>query len=483
MDQMKRPIVEALQIFQASNPISFHVPGHKNGLLSNLPESVKSSLSFDVTELTNLDDLHAPTGIIAEAEQLLADAYGSDRSFFLVNGSTVGNLAMIRSVCEQGDTLLIQRNAHKSVFHALEFVGAHAVLLTPDWDEQTCTAGAMSASTVEEALERYPEAKGVFVTYPTYYGTSGKELKKIVACTHEYGIPVLADEAHGAHFILGAPFPVSAIQLGVDITVQSAHKTLSAMTQASFLHVKSQLVDSNRLARSLSMLQTSSPSYVLLASLDDARSMIATYSEEDKHAFLGWRERFLTQLRDIATIEVIESDDLLKLLIRQKEASGYTLQCALEQEGVYSELADERQVLFVLPLLTEHTSYPLDRICGAVKLAAQRIQQNNSTSEEPKEPSNEYNKQELIITSSAESQRKTDWIDLQSASDRFIAAAIIPYPPGIPMILSGERLSHYQIEEISHMIKAGAKFQGALRMNQKRTEVEVWTGQGDDFNG
>lgn len=482
MDHTKKPVVEALQNFLGSQPVSFHVPGHKHGLLSRLPEDLKAALRYDVTELTGLDDLHAPTEMLAEAQTMLADVYGADQSFFLVNGSTVGNLAMIRTVCEPGDTLLVQRNAHKSVFHAVELSGAQAVLLTPEWDEATCTAGAVSMTTVKDALERYPDAKGVVVTYPTYYGTTGSDLQTIVEKAHEKGIPVLVDEAHGAHFVVGPPFPVSALRLGADIVVQSAHKTLSAMTQASFLHANSQLVDIDRLARILSMLQTSSPSYVLLASLDDARAMIATYSEDDKQAFLAWRGEFIDQLSEIKALEVIETEDPLKILLRQKEASGYTLQHSLEEMGVYTELADERQVLFVLPLLPEAISYPTQSICEAVESAVQLLQKDSVQVPE-KDESKEEESRKLIITTSSHSKKDTEWVSAESANGFQAAAAIIPYPPGIPLVLSGEQLNAQLIQEVCNMMDSGAKFQGAVRVNGPTTEFEVLSAQGEDWNG
>lgn len=476
MDHTKRPVVEALQTFLDSEPISFHVPGHKHGLLSTLPEGLKSALRYDVTELSGLDDLHAPAEMLLEAQRMLAAVYGADQSYFLVNGSTVGNLAMIRTVCAPGDTVLVQRNAHKSVFHALELAAVQAILLTPEWDETTCTAGPVSSATVQEALERHPDAKGVVVTYPTYYGTTGAELPKIVEIAHGQGVPVLVDEAHGAHFIAGDPFPTSALKLGADIVVQSAHKTLSAMTQASFLHVNSQLVDIDRLTRTLSMLQTSSPSYLLLASLDDARSMIATYSEDDKQAFLKWRREVIDQLRTIKALEVIETEDPLKILLRQKEASGYSLQQSLEEVGIYTELADERQVLFVLPLLTSETSYPIQPIYEAIDSAVQKDSEHVPEQDEAVVEKSH----KLVITTSSHSKKETAWVPAESASGLELAAAIIPYPPGIPLVLSGEQLNPLLIQEIRQMMDAGAKFQGAVRVNGPSTEFEVLRTQGED---
>ncbi|MDW0111383.1 aminotransferase class I/II-fold pyridoxal phosphate-dependent enzyme [Sporosarcina aquimarina] len=481
MNQNRKPVVEALEKFQASRPISFHVPGHKHGMLSNLPLGMKEALRYDVTELAGLDDLHAPTEILAEAQMLLADTYGAECSYFLVNGSTVGNLAMIRTICEPGDTLLVQRNAHKSVFHAMELAGAHAVLLTPEWDERTCTAGAVSLATVKDALDKHPEAKGVFITYPTYYGTTGTELSQITESAHEQNIPVLVDEAHGAHFVAGAPFPPSALDLGVDITVQSAHKTLSAMTQASFLHVKSDLVDVTRLARLLSMLQTSSPSYLLLASLDDARELIANYSEGDKQEFLTWRQVFIQQLNKIETLEVIETEDPLKILLRQKEASGYKLQQTLEQGGIYTELADERQVLFVLPLVVKNESYPIESICKDIATAVKNMKVESSQPSKTDESFNESS-HKLVITTSSQPKKDTQWVVCELAIGRQAASPIIPYPPGIPLVLNGELLNEQQVQDIRRMLEAGAKFQGGVKSDGHTIEFEVLNVQGEDVH-
>ena len=180
----ERPLVEALLNFVKDDPVSLHVPGHKNGLVSNLPASLKAALKFDVTEITGLDDFHHPEESIAEAQQLLSEAYNTEHSYFLVNGSTVGNLAMIYAVCNYGDTIIVQRNAHKSIFHAIELVGAKPVFVSPEWDEHTMTAGAVATSTLREALLLYPEAKAVVFTYPTYYGVVSDELAEQIELCH-----------------------------------------------------------------------------------------------------------------------------------------------------------------------------------------------------------------------------------------------------------------------------------------------------------
>ena len=247
-----------------------------------MPSDLRLALPYDLTELAGLDDLHEPNGVIEEAQQLLTNLYGSDRSFFLVNGSTVGNLAMIYATCGVGDTVIVQRNAHKSIFNAIELTGSRPVLVSPVWDTNTMAAGTVAATQISRALELYPEARGVILTYPTYYGSTGIDLEEIIKICHSHDVPVLVDEAHGAHFVVGSPFPSSALTIGADVVVHSAHKTLPAMTMASFLHVKSSRVSAEKIAHYLQMLQSSSPSYLLMASLDDARAYAESYNEEDK---------------------------------------------------------------------------------------------------------------------------------------------------------------------------------------------------------
>ena len=188
--------MEGLERFRLQQNISFHVPGHKHGELSQLPQAFKDVMGYDVTELSGLDDLHNPEEIILEAENLLADTYGTMKSFFLVNGSTVGNLAMIYATCKKGDTLIVQRNAHKSIFYAIELVGAYPIYISPTWDERTLTATGIAFEHLKEAISLYPEAKAVVLTYPTYYGMASKDLQQQIAYCHEQSIPVLVDEAH-----------------------------------------------------------------------------------------------------------------------------------------------------------------------------------------------------------------------------------------------------------------------------------------------
>lgn len=462
-----RPIVQALKKFVANEPLSLHVPGHKNGLLSHLPNDLKRALTYDVTELTGLDDFHHPEEAILEAEQLLARTYGANRSFFLVNGSTVGNLTMIYATCKQGDTVLVQRNAHKSIFHALELVGVKPVYIAPKWHEQSETAGCIELATLKQAVERYPHARAAIFTYPTYYGVTAQDFQQQIAICHAANIPVLVDEAHGAHLTVTEQLPASALDLGADIVVQSAHKTLPAMTMASFMHVKSQLVSEERINHYLRMLQSSSPSYLLLASLDDARSYVANYTESDFVYLMDKRKHFIESLTALTQLQVVEVDDCLKLLIRAPGYTGFELKGALEKMHVYVELADAKQVLLILPLLKHGDSYPFADLRIRMKEAMIHLKDQPS-----KELEQRANFEMTAITTPEYSfaeidDAKKEWVPYMRAIGRVAASTIIPYPPGIPLFVLGEKITVAKLSQLEELLAIGATFQGEHRLLEK----------------
>ncbi len=462
MTYRNRPLVQRLIEFNEKNPVSFHVPGHKYGKLSGLPSEIQSALAFDLTELNGLDDLHEPEEVIAEAQKKLSNLYQADASYFLVNGSTVGNLAMIYATCQAGDTVIVQRNAHKSIFNALELVGAKPVLITPKWDEMTGSIGVIEVGQVKCAFDLYPEAKAVILTYPTYFGVAGEGLKDIIALSHTNDVPVLVDEAHGAHFVIGDPFPKSALELGADVVVHSAHKTLPAMTMASFLHVNSSLVCPKRVSKYLQMLQSSSPSYLLMASLDDARAYVESYTKEEVGSFLEKRLHFIQQLKYIPGIQVIESEDPLKLMIRATSYTGFQLIEALEIQGVYAELADPYQVLLVLPLLKKEQKYNDKDLYKKFEQAIAWLIKHEERTEKLLLPNLTNEIAELCYNRDELEQFKIDWLDYEQAIGKVAADSVIPYPPGIPLVLAGERVKEEAVQLLKELTKMKASFQGSI---------------------
>lgn len=465
--QEKRPLVEALEKFHKNSPISFHVPGHKNGLLSNLPELIRDSMQYDLTELNGLDDYHHPEEAIKEAEQLLTKLYNTDESFFLVNGTTIGNLAMIYATCQYGEQIIVQRNAHKSIFHAIELVGAEPIFVSPKWDEQSKTASYVSLEVIEEAIQQFPFVKAVVLTYPNYYGVSSPDLENIIRLCHKLQMPVLVDEAHGAHFQTHKGFPKSALLYGADIVVQSAHKTLPALTMGSFLHIRSQFIDSKKVNKYLRMLQSSSPSYLILASLDDARSYVERYSPMDFKQLMDRREVFIQALETIPLIKVVQVDDHLKLLIRVGKYSGFQVQQAFEKQNIYVELADPHQVLLILPLLKVEHEYAFAEIRKRIKHAVDKLKK-----EIPDLKNNVFHMEQRSISTlqmSMEqlSDKQGEWIPYVRTIGRIAKGMIIPYPPGIPLILPGEKITVPILTELEEWIEKGALFQGEHRLEEK----------------
>ncbi|MDN7247594.1 aminotransferase class I/II-fold pyridoxal phosphate-dependent enzyme [Planococcus shenhongbingii] len=462
----RKPLVEALTAFQQPLPISFHVPGHKNGELSGLPQAIRTALSYDLTEVTGLDDLHYPEEAIRDAQSLLAATYGADESFFLVNGSTVGNLAMIHAVCKEGDTVIVQRNSHKSVFHALELAKTRPVYVAPEWDDESLTAVGVAFADIAAAVTAYPEAKAVVLTYPNYYGMATAGLKETIALCHSKGIAVLVDEAHGAHFQIGEPYPASALALGADVVVHSAHKTLPAMTMGSFLHVKGNLVNAEKIKKYLRMLQSSSPSYLIMASLDDARAFVQNYTQPDMRHFEDKREQFVKGLKSIPKLGVFESDDPLKLMLRSEYNSGFQLKKELEKVGIHAELADPYQVLLILPLLKQPHSYPFAEVRSRIKEAVQALTQAPREAVIVKMPIQQNISVPEISYAQLDMEAR-EWISYTKAFGRISAGMVIPYPPGVPLIVPGEKWTMDKLEGLMDYLSTGAQIQGDLRLEEK----------------
>lgn len=462
MNQKQMPLYEALIQFRDKQPLSLHVPGHKNGL--NFPKQARAGfndiLSIDVTELTGLDDLHSPFECIDQAQRLLADVYDVQKSYFLINGSTVGNLAMILSCCKEHDIVLVQRNCHKSILNGLKLAGTRPVFLEPWIDEAYGVPVGIQHEVIQKAIERHPEAKALILTHPNYYGM-GIDLKESIKCAHAQGIPVLVDEAHGAHFCIGEPFPKSALAYGADIVVHSAHKTLPAMTMGSYLHINSNVIDEEKVSSYLAMLQSSSPSYPIMASLDVARFALAKIKEEGCHDIFRFLQRFRKELQCIPQITVLQYplQDELKMTVQTRcQLSGYELQRIFEEAGIYAEMADPYNVLLILPLQVN------DRYIKAVQMIKSALHVYEVTD---RTPSIRYTYKgafsSLPFTYKQLEKYKKKVVPLQEAIGMITADMVIPYPPGIPLLMYGEEITAEHIEQISYLEETGARFQGNIK--------------------
>lgn len=474
---METPLIEALKRHQKKNPISLHVPGHKNGQIFHPALSdFNSVFPYDVTELVGLDDLHAPTGVILQAQKAAARLYQSAETLFLVGGTTVGNLAMIYGLFEPGDVVFIQRNSHKSIFHAAQIAGVTPVLLSPELDSKTGLAVGLTKDTLIEASKQYPDAKGLILTYPNYYGVS-LPVQPIIEHAKQKELLVLVDEAHAAHFCVGNPFPQSTLELGADVVVHSAHKMLPALTMSSFLHISHKLNHHRRhsIKEALAMFQSSSPSYLLMASLDGARAYVESLDQKKLAKILAGVENVKKELAKIKQIEIINWQenyllDPLKVTIRTTtKLTGFELQSIFYEHHLYTELADENHVLLVFGLGEQ--TFPGNN-WNKLRETLSSFEISNSTPVLIELSPNRVKKLELSSKIVRVSAKKK--VALRKAIGRIAAEAIIPYPPGIPIVIPGEKVDKQLINEIELLKKAGARFQSEQELKS------VWIVDSED---
>ncbi|RLL41706.1 aminotransferase class I/II-fold pyridoxal phosphate-dependent enzyme [Oceanobacillus piezotolerans] len=477
--QLELPLFTKLQTFQDKNPISFHVPGHKNG--SVFPHQAKgtfqSILKYDMTELNGLDDLHAPSEVIKEAEELAQDYFNSKHTFFLVGGSTVGNLAMLLATCQGGDHIIVQRNCHKSIVNGLELCGAKPIFITPEYEEALERYTSPSVATLQEALHRYPDAKAVVLTYPDYFGRT-YSIKEMIDLIHSYEIPVLVDEAHGVHFSLGSPFPPSALELGADVVVHSAHKMAPAMTMSSYLHVNSMLVSEDKIAHYLQILQSSSPSYPLMASLDIARYFLANITKEELEEI----KESVAYVRDIFersdiwnVLPISEKDDFLKITLHVKhQYAANEVTRIFEENQIYPELTTHNQILFI------HGLAPFNedrRLKNAIKSVNEQLKnnENHATIDISKQFPKKI--QELDLSYTTMNKLKIIEVPYEEGIGHISAESIIPYPPGIPFLLKGERITEAHFKALAEMTEQGIRLQ-----QRNRERIKIYRHKGDQLS-
>lgn len=460
LSSTNQPLYEALKRNISKNPMSFHVPGHKYGKVYGKESMVhfQSILDIDATEVNGLDDLHAPEKAIREAQELACHFFNCDHTFFLVNGTTVGNLAMILAVCRPGNQIIVQRNCHKSVLNGLELAGASPVFLSPRYEDETGRYSRVCVEDVEQVLKQYPESKAVFLTYPDYFGRV-YNLEEVARVVHKYNIPLLVDEAHGVHFQLEGPFPKPALAAGADVVTQSAHKMAPAMTMASYLHIQGERVDTNRIRHYLQMLQSSSPSYPLMASLDIARSYLSSWGTEDLNLLLPYINRvreIFSSYRHRWEVKSTRGHDPLKLTLDVKKGTGFEVANIMDESGVIPEMATSSQVLLVLGLAPSVNLEQLEFRLRTVDYQLKKVP-DRATIREDQIPFPTIQQLELSYSDmQGRNVEKVKWVE---AEGRVAAEALIPYPPGIPLVMKGERIGEKQIHNVQNLIKQGARFQ------------------------
>jgi arginine decarboxylase len=427
----------------------------------------QNALSIDLINIAPLDDLHQPTGAIQSAQSLAAEAFSADHTFFSVQGTSGAIQTMVMAACGPGDKIIVPRNVHKSVMSAIIFAGARPVFLSPAMDDRLGIAHGITTRSVRLALERHPDAKAVMVINPTYFGIC-TNLKEIVDFVHSFNIPVLVDEAHGAHIHFHDGLPLSAMQAGADMSATSLHKLGGSMTQSSVLNLKGHRINPKRVQAILSMLTTTSTSYILLASLDTARRHLALNGQAMAHCAIQLAHQARQSLNKIEGIycfgdEIIGAEatydyDPTKLTIhvRQLGITGFDVEKILRNRfNIEVEMSDMYNVLCII------TSGDSEQSIGSLVFAMQEIakmyeNRDHSGSVIVKNPQIPT----LSLSPRDAFYAETELIPLSEASGRIIAEFIMVYPPGIPILLPGEVVTQENIDYIMEHIHIGLPVQG-----------------------
>ena len=482
LSQHKTPYFDALRDYVDSGTRSFHTPGHKQGvgMHKRLRDFIGDNvLSIDLTQIRGLDDLNQPEGPILEAMRLAALAYGADYSYFLVNGSTAGNQAMLMTALRPDDAVLLPRNSHKSATSALIMSATRPIYMPPEVDHDLHLDHAVAPQTVERSLDEHPEAKAVFITSPTYYGATA-DLKAIEQIVHSRGKLLLVDEAWGPHLHFHPELPPSATSVGADACVNSTHKLLAGMSQASMLHTVGPRLDQGRLRSTLRIFQSTSPQLVLLASLDVCRMQMATEGKELLTNALVLARDVRRRLNEIPGVYCMGPDqvgkpgvagyDETRIVITVKDLgyTGYEAERILRlRYNVQVELADLFNVVALLTL--GDTKESTDALVNAVKELAREDRpidiysptgvlekrMKRGTYKMPPIP-------ELVVTPREAFMRDYVEVPFKKSAGRVCAEVVTPYPPGIPILCPGERITQETIEYLRLELKAGVHIQGPV---------------------
>lgn len=450
------------------------MPGHKLG--KGIPAGfLKALYSLDVTEIPGTDNLHFPQGAIKEAQELAAGAFGARHTFFLVNGSTCGIHAMIMTVCRPGDRLIVARDCHKAVIGGMMLAGVEPIYVKPQYNKKFGIAASVSPEDIEAALTANPDAAGVFITRPNYYGVCS-DIEELVRVTHSHGKILMVDEAHGSHLRFSEKLPACALDAGADICVQSAHKTLPAFTQSAYLHVGSVKIDVDKLCFNLGMLQTSSPSYILMAFLDIARAVMEKDGRERLEELLGNIGAFEQQVESLSRLALLKDTDLdggsldrTRIVIRTSDAglSGFEEERILrEHYGIQVEMSDLNNIVCISTI--SDTRQDLDQLGASLKEISKNFKDKPPAADihikDIKLPEQGVGLKEILHLKGMD-------IPLKEAAGKVSLKMLTPYPPGIPLICPGEIITGEMVDYIHMLINAGGNITG-LSEEQKIKIVE-----------
>ncbi len=470
---MEDMLDEKLKKYGESDFYPFHMPGHKRGEM-DFPNPYK----IDITEIEGFDDLHHSRGILQKAQMRAAKLYGSKKTYYLVNGSTCGILASVFAGTKRGDKILAARNCHKSVYHAIYLNGLEGIYVNP---VITCQGiqGEIHPEDIEEKLNEFPDIKAVVITSPTYEGIVS-DIASIAEIVHRHRIPLIVDEAHGAHFGFSEKFPKSAVEFGADGVIHSLHKQLPSFTQTALLHINSDFIEEKKIEEYLGMFETSSPSYILMAGIEKC---IRYVNEEKANLFPKFEknlEEFYRRARKLHYIKVLEEKDFTaeecfakdpsKLVISVKNANmtGRELcRTLLEKYHLQMEMESGFYVLAMTSIM--------DREEGFLRLS-KALEEIDLTLEEEKEDKFQvigeiYQPKDKKMELWEAKEKTAKEVSFFEAEGKISGAMVSIYPPGIPVMLPGEIITKDFIKNLRECRKLGLNVQGIADILNERIDV------------
>lgn len=465
-NQNRAPIYEALQTFRQMRVVPFDVPGHKRGRGNpELTEFLgKQCVSIDVNSMKPLDNLCHPISVIREAEELAAEAFGAAHAFLMVGGTTSSVQTMVLSTCKRGDKIILPRNVHRSVINALVLCGAIPVYVNPEVDHRLGISLGMKREQVAKAIEEHPDAVAVLVNNPTYYGICS-DLRAIVKMAHDAGMYCLADEAHGTHFYFGENMPVSAMEAGADMSAVSMHKSGGSLTQSSLLLVGPN-VNEGYVRQIINLTQTTSGSYLLMSSLDISRRNLALrgkevfkqvvdmadYAREEVNAIGG----YYAYGKELINGNSVYDFDPTKLSIHTRDIglAGIEVYDLLRDEyDIQIEFGDIGNILAYLSI--GDRSQEVERLVSALAEIRRRYKKDKSGL-----LSQEYIDPEVVKSPQEAFYANKRSIPLKESAGYVCSEFVMCYPPGIPILAPGERITTAILDYIEYAKVKGCSLTG-----------------------
>ena len=482
-NQEKMPFVEALESYKEQHFVPFHTPGHKIGV--EAPQLLKdwmgAALPYDLGVMYALDDLHEPERELKEAQDLTAELYGADYCWFSINGTTALIEAMIMGTVGPDETIIIPREAHRSVISGLVLSGAKPVYMDCQFDERWGIPLGVSLEDAIKTMDAHPEAKAILLVYPNYYGV-GVDIVKIVKEAHKRGVIVLVDEAHGPHLPFSENLPVEAIAAGADLVAQSTHKSVGSLTQTSWLLGQGDKINQRRITQMHQMLQSTSPNYIFLASLDMARHQLATKGKNLVSRTVDLSLYLRNELNKISGITTMEYTDIqervvnfdcTKVLIDAKNLglTGVEFERMLRKHRIEVELVQAYHVLVLITIgdtkesvmsLIQAVQAISDMILHTSKVVNSKVVEN---AEDLSKDSALLPKPIVRVTPRNAMYANREKVPLQDALHRIAGETIAYYPPGIPCVAVGEEISASVLQYIENRKALGYVPNGADDMS------------------